>query len=185
MSLKERNNNIYIKINKKENDTKWRIAVFGNRKIKKSLGMTTFTDALMEFKTIMFILFDGLFVKVAATSFILWCLSKNTATKDAAIWAFGNTSVKKGWRWEKIRSAKPAEILLRQNVPMPYIAVMPVGRRHTDKALRITVSAQNDHLPLSVTFEEPKSYSKVSNWHLGIRKIQMLKLIQIGWKVGL
>ena len=46
--------------------------------------MTTFTDALMEFKTIMFILFDGLFVKVAATSFILWCLSKNTATKDAA-----------------------------------------------------------------------------------------------------
>ena len=24
--------------------------------------------------------------------------SKNTATKDAAIWAFGNTSVKKGWR---------------------------------------------------------------------------------------
>lgn len=55
MSLKERNNNIYIKINKKEYNTKWRIAVFGNRKIKKSLGMTTFTDALMEFKTIMFI----------------------------------------------------------------------------------------------------------------------------------
>lgn len=58
--------------------------------------------------------------------------------------------------------------------------VMPVGRRHTDKVLRLMVSAQNDHLPLSVTFEEPINYSKVSNWHLGIRKIQMLKLIQIG-----
>ena len=75
---------------------------------------------------------------------------------------------------------KTCETLLRQNVPMPYIAVMPVGRRHTDKVLRLMVSAQNDHLPLSVTFEEPINYSKVSNWHLGIRKNQMLKLIQIG-----
>ena len=99
----------------------------------------------------MFILSVESSAEVAEKSSILRFIARNTATKDAAISASGNTSVKSGWKRERIWSVRPAERLSRPNDPMPSIAVMPAGKRRTDKVLRMMLSAHFEHLALSVT----------------------------------
>lgn len=77
--------------------------------------------------------------------------AKNIAMKDVAISVSGNTSVKNGWKRERIRSARPAARYLPPNAPMPSIAVMPADKRRTGKVLRIILSPQNEDLTLCVT----------------------------------
>ncbi len=99
----------------------------------------------------MFILFDGSSAEVAEKSSILRFIARNTATKDAAISAFGNTSVKSVSKRERIWSARPAERLSRPNALMPSIAVMPADKRRTGKVLRMILSPQNEDLALCAT----------------------------------
>lgn len=81
---------------------------------------------------------------------------RNIAASGAVIWAFGGVNGKSGWRSERIWSVRPAAKPSPPNAPTPYIAATPVGRKHTDKVLRLMASDHFDHLALSVTNPEKK-----------------------------
>ena len=125
--------------------------VYGNRKIRKNCGTIILIVCEPALRIPMFILSDGSSAEVAEKSSILRFIARNTATKDAVVWASGSTSVKSVWKRERIWSARPAENPLRLNAPMPSIAVMPADKRRTDKMLRMMLSAHFEHLALSVT----------------------------------
>ena len=99
----------------------------------------------------MFILSVGSSAEVAEKSFTPMSEARNIAMKDVVVSASGSTSVKNGWKNERIWSAKSAERLSLPNAPMPSIAVMPADRKRTDRALRMMLSAHFEHLALSVT----------------------------------
>ena len=126
-------------------------AVYGNRKIRKNCGTIILIACEPALRIPMFILSDGSSVGVAEKSSILRFIVRNTATKDVAISDSGNTSVKSGWKRERIWSVIPAERLSRPNDPMPSIAVMPADKRRTDKMLRMILSPQNEDLALCAT----------------------------------
>lgn len=141
-------------------------AIYGNKKIRKRLKRSILIACEPALRTPMFILSDGSSAEVAEKSFTPMSEAKNIAMKDAVVLASGNTSVKSGWKRERIWSARPAAILLHPNAPMPYIAVMPAVKKRTDKVLRMILSAHFEHLALSVTVSVTLT-AKWSFWPLG------------------
>lgn len=130
----------------------------------------------------MFTLFGESPARAAAAPSILPCRPRNTAMKDAAIWASGDTNGKSGWKSVRIWSARPAAKPLRPNAPMQYIAAMPVDRKRTDKMLRIVPSDHFDHLVLSVTptaENESQPLRLVASGHFVLLLLSVTKATEI------
>lgn len=77
-------------------------AIYGNKKIRKRLKRSILIACEPALRTPMFILSDGSSAEVAEKSFTPMSEAKNIAMKDAVVLASGNTSVKSGWKRERI-----------------------------------------------------------------------------------